>query len=180
MVSTKLEGKSIPSLELQAVVLGVECLIDIYDDLTGSTCTVPINITKLNLYCDSLVSLSWLDTDVNKFAKQQKRTIFVQNRIDQIKRLCKIKEITFKFISGVENPADYISRCISYKKLINTNYISGPPIDKLLNEDSNIMKVTIPNPLLSKINNVSFNASVKVENSKSDYFNSTRQGFYFF
>ena len=94
-----------------------------------------------------MVSLSWLDADVNKLAKTQKRTVFVQNRIDEIKCLCEIKPVTFRFISGSENPADYISRAVSYKQLVKTNYISGLAVETLIDPEKNdALSVSIPNP----------------------------------
>ena len=170
IVNSKLEGKSIPSLELQAVVLGTQCLIETFYDLTGDSCSVPIKVTDLILYCDSLVSLSWLDHDVNKFGKMAKRSVFVQNRIEQIKKLCEKQPVTFKFITGLENPADYISRCVSYKKLIRTNYISGPSVETLINDDTGHLSVKIPNPLVSQVNELSFNVSIqKVSDDNSDF-----------
>lgn len=63
--------------------------------------------------------------------------------------MCKIFPIHFHFIAGFENPADHISRPVSYKQLIKTNYFKGP---KFLSgkegslEHSN-MEVIVPNPV---------------------------------
>ena len=166
IVSSKLQNKSIPALELQAVLLGTQCLIELYQDLSGPCCTVPVNISSLELYCDSMVSLSWLDADVNKLAKTQKRTVFVQNRIDEIKRLCEIKPVTFRFISGSENPADYISRCVSYKQLVKTNYMTGPLVETLIDPDkTDTLSVCIPNPKINEVDKVlGFSTQVVLDN----------------
>ena len=166
IVSSKLQNKSIPALELQAVLLGTQCLIELYQDLSGPCCTVPVNISSLELYCDSMVSLSWLDADVNKLAKTQKRTVFVQNRIDEIKRLCEIKPVTFRFISGSENPADYISRCVSYKQLVKTNYMTGPLVETLIDPDkTDTLSVCIPNPKINDVDKVlGFSTQVVLDN----------------
>ena len=56
----------------------------------------------------------------------QKRTVFVMNRVKEICHLCDIHPIFFHFISGVENPADMTTRCISSKQLNKSSYVSGP------------------------------------------------------
>ena len=56
MVNKQLENKSIPVLELQAVSFGLEILIDTQQELTAASSVVPIKITELKLYSDSMVS----------------------------------------------------------------------------------------------------------------------------
>ena len=54
-VNSSLKSKSVPSLELQALILGCETLKNIYDELTGPFCLSKINITDLKIFSDSLV-----------------------------------------------------------------------------------------------------------------------------
>ncbi|XP_068229710.1 uncharacterized protein [Palaemon carinicauda] len=56
-VNSSLKAKSVPSLELQALVLGCEMLKSVYDELTGQFCLSKINIADLQLFSDSLVIL---------------------------------------------------------------------------------------------------------------------------
>ena len=64
LVNRQLSTKSIPALEFQAITLGTEILIDLYRELSGPSCVHPINILNLYLYSDSMVSLSWICTQV--------------------------------------------------------------------------------------------------------------------
>ena len=72
IVSKTLENKTIPALELFAVSVGVETLMDIYNELSGESSVVPIQIDELHLYSDSMVSLNWINRDVNKLEKTLK------------------------------------------------------------------------------------------------------------
>ena len=145
IINAKMQSKSIPALELQAILFGSQTLIDTYEELAGSFAVMKINIVDLELYCDSMVCLSWLDSHINKLDKMQKKSVFVINRLDQIKDLGNKKKISYYFIGGSENPADYVTRCVSYQILTKTNYISGP---RILSLDStyDVMKIVVPNP----------------------------------
>ena len=126
IVNKQLETKSIPSLEFNAIALGTETLIELYNELSGMSCVMPIKIKELKLYSDSMVSLHWINSYVHKLVKMQKRSAFIMNRLDNICKLCETFPINFNFISGVENPADCITRPLSYKQLLKSNYLSGP------------------------------------------------------
>ena len=67
IIGGQLESKTVSLLELQAIALGAETLIDIYKDLSGPECTVPIDIVDLVIYSDSLLALSWIHAFSNKF-----------------------------------------------------------------------------------------------------------------
>ena len=126
IVNKQLELKSIPALELQAVSFGLETLIDTQKELNAESSIVPINITELKLFCDSMVSLNWINKYVNRLDKTQKYSIFVQNRLEGIRRQCESVSVIFSFIAGQENPADVVTRPVSYKQLLKTNYHTGP------------------------------------------------------
>ena len=163
IVSKTLENKTIPVLELFAVSVGVETLMDIYNELSCESSVVLIQIDELHLYSDSMVSLNWINRDVNKLEKTQKYTIFVKNRLQNIIQLCAKKSVKMHHIAGFENPADATTRCISHKLLQKTNYhlgpeflSKGPPVDTCLSFE-------VPNPYVNSVNvNISsVNSTVK-------------------
>lgn len=150
VVNKQLETKTIPTLEFQAMCLGVETLLEIYQDLAGPSAVVPIKITNLELFSDSMVCLHWLNSYVHNYDKMHKRSVFVMNRLRAIDKMCQVHPVNFNYIEGHENPADNISRPVSYKKLANTNYFDGPKF--LSSRDSKVVEhgcftVTVPNPL---------------------------------
>ena len=126
MVNQQLGNKSIPSLELHAINLAIECAFDIYEDLSGSACMKAINIKDIVLFSDSLCALQWIYSSSLELAKMNKHTTFVLNRINKIEKLCERHPVTFRFIAGKDNPADYVTRSVSYKQLSSSNYFSGP------------------------------------------------------
>ena len=126
MINKQLRDKSIPSLELHALNFAIECAFDIYEALSGSDCIKPINIKQIILFSDSLCALQWLYSSSLKLDKMNKHTTFVLNRINQIEKLCERHPVSFRFIAGKDNPADHVTRCVSYKQLNSSNYLSGP------------------------------------------------------
>ena len=125
MVGKQLMNKSIPCLELLAVQLGVETLIDTYIELSGDQCMNPININNLMLYSDSLVCLNWIQNHSSKSVKMNKMNVFVMNRLRKICNSCEVKPIKFGYCAGAQNPSDIVTRPISYKQLMKTNYLHG-------------------------------------------------------
>lgn len=148
LVNKQLELKTIPTLELQAITLGVEMLMNIKTELSGSECMIPINITKLTLYSDSSISLHWLNSQAVTLDKMQKRSVFVRNRLDYIERQCENFPITFRFVSTTVNPADCLSRCLSFSQLQKSCYLPGPEFLRSGNLNPEL-SVTIPNPQIS-------------------------------
>ena len=155
IVNKQLETKSIPSLEVQGIALATEIIIDLYKELSGPSCIQPINIVELEIFSDSLVSLSWLNSYSSKYDKMQKKSVFVLNRIEHINKLCDIHPVKFSFVSGIENPSDCITRCLSHKLLLKSNYYSGPDFLKevfsVKTSRDDIFSVTIPNPSLEPL-----------------------------
>ena len=100
IVNNKLKGKSIPSLELNALVLGVDNLMDVYKDLTGPSGLNPISITKLFAFTDSVCCIHWLRSAVIKLDKLSKLSVFIKNRLKYLQDLCEQVPVTFKFIAG--------------------------------------------------------------------------------
>ena len=149
IVGRQLETKSVPALELQAVSLGVESLMEMQQQLDGQAAVVPIKIAELNLYADSMVALQWVNKYVNGLEKMQKTSIFVKNRLEIIQRQCSKFPVKFRFISGLENPADLITRPVSYNQLIKSNFHLGPKFlrDEPGTELESDLWFTVPNPL---------------------------------
>ena len=126
LVNKLAEKRTIPMLELQAVVLGSELLIELYNDLSGDGIEIPINIMSLSLHTDSMVALHWIDSFSRRFDKMQKQRIFVMNRLTTLENLAKIHPITFHHITGDLNPADCLTRPMSPELYSRSNYICGP------------------------------------------------------
>ena len=148
IIGRQLESKSIPALELHAVSFGIDTLMDVYNELTSQDSVVPINIKELHLFSDSMVALNWINKHVNKLDKMQKCATFVLNRLESISRSCTVNPVTFHFISGLENPADVITRPVSYKQLIKSNFHSGPQnlSNSFGQNDYNGISFKVPNP----------------------------------
>ena len=147
IVGTDLTNKTIPSLEFQALSFGVECLIDLYRELSGDKVMLPIDIVDIYLYTDSMVCLSWLQSYFTKYDKMQKRSPFIMNRLKGISELCSNHEIKFSHVEGCENPADFVTRRISYKQLSKSTYFTGPKF--LRNIKVPEIEVIVPNPFAS-------------------------------
>ena len=141
VVNKQLENKTIPCLEFNAISMGVEMLHEYYEELSGSKTQLPVNITKLKLYSDSMVSLHWLQGACIKLDKMQKLTPFVRNRLMQITKLCNLKPIEFRFITSGGNPADLVTRIVSHNQLMKSNYLIGPEADS---EAVGAMYFTVP------------------------------------
>ena len=157
MVNRQLCNKSIPSLELNAITLGVEAVLEIYRDLTHPACVTPIKVNEIYLFSDSICCLHWLNSATNKMDKLTKLSVFVKNRLQVIQDMCEKVSIRFKFIEGEKNPADCITRCLSYKQLMKSNFLSGPNLDLIIPhkvEIENDLDVVIPNPKFSDVGSI--------------------------
>ena len=152
-VNHSLKAKSVPSLELQALVMGCETLNNISDELTGPFCLSKIKIVDLQLFSDSLVALNWLYASVHKLEKANKRTVFVNNRIERIQKICEKIPITFSYIAGVHNPADFITRPVSSKVLSKTNFCSGPSEHQFeeTKVQDEVLRFRVPNLFVQEI-----------------------------
>lgn len=160
IINRQLKGKSIPSLELHAISFATEMLIDTYQELSGNKTLIPIKINELSLYSDSMVALNWVNSHANKLEKMQKRTPFVMNRLETITRACGIHSINFSFIAGETNPADLMTRPVSYKQLMKTCYITGPAfISTDRSNDTCEIQFTVPHKNLQTIGISNLNAN---------------------
>ena len=176
IVNKQLQTKSIPALELQAITLASECVIDVFKELTDDNCVAPISIQSLFVYSDSMVAITWINSYSNKLEKMTKRNAFVLNRLEYITRLCDKHSITYKFVVSSENPADFTTRPTSYKVLAKSNYLTGPNLVTDSNASTSrddTLVVTVPNPRLELTKNCNVGA-VEVESSISQLVDPTR------
>ena len=152
IVGKVMESRTTPALEFAAIVLGVETLIDVREQLCGKLSINPISIKDLFVYSDSLIGLNWISHYAN-LEKMNKKTVFIQNKLKKLDQLCEIHAVTFSFVDGFSNPADAVTRAMSYRQLSKTNYLSGPSF--LISSDeqisrADILTVTLPSIHSSK------------------------------
>ena len=146
VLSLEMKKKTMPSLELQGIEFGVETMFDVFDGLAGETVVMPINITSLNIFTDSTACLGWLESHSVKYDKVQKLSVFVRNRLSKIEDFCLRNPVSFRHVSGETNPADCVSRPMSYRVLQKNNFYNGPDFLKTsINELCIDTVVNIPN-----------------------------------
>ena len=149
IVNPKMSTKSIPSLELQALGLAVDVLLEIKDELCGESNVTPIRIVNSSIFTDSMINLHWLNSYHYKLGKMEKHSVFVQNRLETIVNKCKDQRITFHFVSTEVNPADCITRSLSYNQVKKSCYLKGP--DFLTSHSvRSEFSVTLPNPATTR------------------------------
>ena len=146
IVGKVMESRTIPALEFAAIVLGVETLMDVREQLCGRLSVDPITIVNLFVYSDSLIGLNWINHYTN-LDKMNKKTVFIQNKLKKLDKLCEKHPVTFSFVDGFSNPSDCVTRPMSYQQLAKTNYLTGPKF--LTSEDERISRadlltVTLP------------------------------------
>ena len=90
-----------------------------------------------------MVTLAWIKGYFSNYEKMQKKSIYVQNRLKSIADTLRDDTVTFRFIEGRENPADYVTRSISPKRLSKTNYFEGPGFLSNM-EAQHDVEVTVP------------------------------------
>ena len=130
--------------------MGVEALLDTYNELCGPSCVLPIEITELQLFTDSHVSLDWINNYSNKFTKSNKLKVFVKNRLFRIAKLCEDHPVIFKFCAGSRNPSDVTTRPVSSRQLLASNFYTGIDIELILNAAPDATVVTVPAPQLTQ------------------------------
>ena len=103
-----LQEKTLPTLELLSVFLGMQGLKTILQNLKD------FSVRSVYVAVDAQVVLSWILSDVGKTKK-----VFVSNRIKDIKKMradifneFKV-DIQFKYVPTAENPADLLTRGLS-------------------------------------------------------------------
>ena len=106
---------TIPKLELQAAVLLSKCVHNIVEVLSSSYV-----INWVHLYSDSTITLSWIHS-------QKSLVPYVKRRVDTISYLTSSFPFHWHHISGVNNPADILSRGCYFSVLRKCSYwFDGP------------------------------------------------------
>lgn len=121
---TPVPPKTLPSLELLAIYLAVQCTLNI---ITNGNFHIPIkNITFLT---DSQVALSWVLVD-----KVVKKNIFVSNRLKDLsifrqKLINMGVNLQFTYVPSEHNIADILTKPISVSKFCKQKdvWFKGPP-----------------------------------------------------
>ena len=148
VVGNKMSQKTIPSLECQGIAFAAEVLVELVQELCSKKTVVPINLSDVYVYTDSMVSLSWIRAYFTTHEKMQKRSVFILNRLKQIGDACADTKMTFRYVEGRDNPADCVTRPISYNVLKKTCYLTGPKfLSKIPHQPD--FEVTVPNPVCS-------------------------------
>ena len=102
--------RSIPQLELCGIYIGVKLILYVRKTLND------VNITSTYLWSDSCVSLYWVRNNASK-------EVFVRNRVNEIRQ---VKDVTFYHVPGEDNPADAVSRGVTVKSFMKSNWSTGP------------------------------------------------------
>lgn len=138
-----LRAKTMPVLEFSAIVYGVKKGLNIYQEFQKAV--VPVKINSIRLFSDNTIALSWLSNSENLKDKAQKRSTFINNRINEVVDLCRdIHPIHFVHIGTDLNSADFVTRNFSPKRLLTTNFLTGP--DTLKHNFTEIDWIVVPNP----------------------------------
>ena len=155
LLSQNMRKKSIPSLELFAISMGLEFVLDISDALSGPQVVTPIKITKIHLMTDSMVCLQWLTSYAHDFDKLKNLSVFVKNNLRKIDESCAKFPVTFRHTAGQSNPADLATKPHSYNLLSKSTYFTGPEdlADYLDGKTGDII-ITIPNPQVRMVDEV--------------------------
>jgi hypothetical protein len=132
VVAKGLKSKSIPSLELAALVMGIETVMGVYKDLVKAIC--PIRIASIYAYTDSLIVLGWLRMKEIDLGKIERKNVFVNNKLNKISEECVRHPIIFDHVSSVSNPADLVTRCVSAKVLQNASFHRGIAVPDKISE----------------------------------------------
>ena len=150
LVNTNAAKKTIPSLEFLALAFGVQCIYEVYQELSGNSVVIPIKIEACHLFVDSMICIHWLIKYSILFEKLQSLSVFVKNKLRYVNEVCAKIPITFRHIAGVQNTSDYLTRPTTYRVLSKSCYYTGPDLLKSNFEDSvGDMVVKLPNPLCS-------------------------------
>ena len=118
-----IKSKSLPTLELLGVFLAIKCLNNVFGVFNH------IEFNKLYIVVDAQIVLSWL---LNKTVNTKNQ--FAKNRIKDINLMLDelqfkfTTSIHFKYVSSTENPADILTRGLSFDKFqsIFDFWIHGP------------------------------------------------------
>ena len=117
-----IKGRSLPQLELLGAVVGSQCLLTLLEVFKH------VNIKSVYIHLDAQIVLSWL------LSPTKTKNLYTSNRIKDVKKNvndAKEKygvEISFRYVPTGDNPADMLSRGISFDKFLEEMefWIHGP------------------------------------------------------
>ena len=114
-------SRTVPQLELLAFTLGMKTAKFLKDAF------FEVDITNILLWSDSQVVLSWASVTKSSSCKN----VFVKNRILEIEKICEdlknVVNVQYSYIETKQNPADFLTRGLSYKLLKkNKSWFHGP------------------------------------------------------
>ncbi len=116
-------------IKLSAIEYSIEKGLNLYRELTEAV--EPINIANIRLFSDSTIALSWIQKSEILFFKREKRTVYVNHRIDSIvTKYREIHTVHFSHVGSSLNSADFVTKEFSSKRLGKISFISGPPVLK--------------------------------------------------
>jgi len=150
-----LKSRTVPTLELLSVHLALKCLPSLLSPLRGKIKDIIISV-------DAQVVLTWLLT-----GKVKTKNVFARNRIKDIAEMRQhVKEdhnleISFRYIPTDQNPADLVTRGLSFKdfQVQKSLWLHGPkflnlepvqwPVRSLgcLSAESKVLALNITNPV---------------------------------
>ena len=126
-----LKPVKLPQLELTAINIAARlaCFIK-------SSYDREIQISSVHIWSDSTIALSWLSAGICKKP-------YVQQRVNEISSL--VPDAKFHHVSGLENPADLLTRGIKFKKFNgNSLWFTGPPWLSSFTDDNSSFVACIP------------------------------------
>ena len=105
---------SVPTLELMGVILALKCLTTIMEAYSN------MRFQFINICVDAQVVLNWLITKEPKVKSK-----FVRNRVHEVDSLaCEFTRkfklpILYRYVKTDQNPADLVTRGLSYNKYLS-------------------------------------------------------------
>lgn len=143
--------RTVPQLELLASSLAVKTISYLRETFSD------VEIAQTYLWLDSQICLTWIRSNDHINCKN----IFVKNRVREINEANKKLNIHFKYVSTKQNPADFITRGLSFR-LLRTNkaWFKGPiwlpddskwpsePINFTLNNVNTFQPVEFKEPII--------------------------------
>ena len=88
-------------------------MLNTYDELRGDTVVVPVNISNLYLFTDSMVRLHRLESHACSFENHKNLPVFVRNHLKRVVQKYYKVPVKFRYIAGSLNPADATTKSLS-------------------------------------------------------------------
>ena len=92
---------------------------------------------------DSTIVLCWIKLKEISHEKIEKRNVFINNKLNSISELCKVKAVNFDHVEGELNPADCLTRQFSSKSVLSSNFLRGPEYSKNSEHSDNWYRIQL-------------------------------------